>query len=80
MKDPQGRRLLAAEAVTRCVEDKLWHDYKTAEATQKILALDIEVNETKRKVALAAMRSRFDAFTCEFGGGRRAYVRTHIRK
>ena len=37
---------------------------------QKILKLDMDVNRTKRKVALASMRGRFDAYLCEYGGGR----------
>ena len=67
-----GLTLLTAEAVTRYVEDCLWDEYQKAEASQKILKLDMDVNGTKRKVALSAMRGRFDAYLCEYGGGRRA--------
>ena len=68
--DPENT-LLTAEAVTRYFEDKLWDDYQHAEAVKNILELDIKVNGTKWKVALAAMRGRFDGYLCEYGGGRR---------
>ena len=69
---PDGLTQLTGEAVTRYMEDQLWDAYQKSEAVKQILKLDMEVNKTKRKVALNSMRGRYDAYLCEYGGGRRA--------
>ena len=78
--DLDGPRLLCPyEAVTRYVEDELWPAYKNSAAAQTILALDMQVNGTKKRQAEKDQRSRFEAYLNENGGGRRALRTKYVR-
>ena len=75
-----GRRpLVTYEAVTRYLEDQFRPAYKNNEVAQTILALDMQVNHTKKRQAEKDQRSRFDAYLLENGGGRRALRTKYVR-
>ena len=73
------RPLVTYEAVTRYLEDQLWPAYKNNESAQTILALDMQVNHTKKRQAEKDQRSRFGAYLIENGGGRRALRTKYVR-
>ena len=57
-----GCTLLAEEPVIMYLEDKVCDGYQKAEAVQRILELDMDVNGTKNRVALQSMRRRVDGY------------------